>query len=206
MKNKNIIEKEYVFEINPDKIKTQLPQSFGNFILIESKDYFVEDILIERESKPLSEDKIGIRFRMDSEGGRQLTYKKFLSKKDGLVRYDERTIDVTENDIKSFKDSGALPISNNFVLDLQEDDVFYIQLEIYNNRKLYKYTHNGEIIEVILEDITYRKNRTNVKDYMLEIEIYASSDISEFVALLVNIFSAKEVNEGKITRGLRLLS
>lgn len=208
MLSKNIIEKEYTFKIPKSKLKTKLPTVLKNFILKGHIEYKIKDILLERLGAPLSDVNIGMRIRIKDNGVIELTYKKFLGRKNGLAHYDERTLLLTNKDLAFFYKNGVFPAKEKWLLELQKEGRLYVLLEINNSREFFKYSYKKDVIEVVVEDITYSNDSKSAKDYMLEVELFLTSDIEiiDVVNLISVLFNAKEVNEGKITRALKMLS
>ncbi len=207
-KSNQIIEKEYRFLIDIEKLKISPPVQIGSFILDDQKTKTHTDYLFEREELPLKNENIGFRIRQIGEN-LEFTYKKFLGKENGVVNYDEFTIPISQETLQSFKrgdfEHKDLPILKK----LSTKGTLYFLLEIENKRSTYLFSHGSSKIEVMLEDIKYKNGSNTVTDSMMEIEINVSEedsgDLDIFVETLKKMYGCVDMNEGKNTRAERLL-
>lgn len=203
------IELEYRFTIPINSLKIIPPSKVGQFALLNSGKALLHDVLLERKDKTLKSENIGLRVRkQDSKYA--LTYKKFLGLSEGVAKFDERNLLISEKDFNQvLVNDFSIILDNNDLSALMNKEGIYILLEIWNQRTVYKYESGLAKIELIVEEVKYKSNGKTADDAMIEIEISSEEgymdDIKEFVDNTKGLYDATESEEGKNSRGMDLL-
>lgn len=210
--NKQIVELEYHFEIPRDSLKIQPRKLITDFKMIKSYDVEVTDVLLETKKQSLKSIGAGMRIRKTNNHV-EFTYKKFLGKENGAVKFDELTTTLNENEYQSVISNEFIHLTDlNLVLEKlnkQINDV-YVLLVINNKRNVLSYATPSTQIEMILEDIEYKSRGLEAVDAMMELEITSSTfdqkTVEKFIEAVNRTYHGKAVDEGKNGRGMRLLN
>lgn len=204
-----IIETEYHFSIPRASLKIFPPKKLASFRLIESSSAIIVDHLIESKRIKLKSENAGMRIRK-CQNKISLTYKKLLAKETGSAVFDEINIPLNQEKYKKM-------ISNNFshlylpekileTANRKKQDLYHL-FSIINKRNIFCYNNGNDTIELITEDIQYRINSNTAFDSMAEVEIIkgGSKLVDVFLRQFKKLYQCRQVDEGKIDRGMRLL-
>lgn len=210
--DKKIIEKEYRYIISRKNLGLIPPKSIAGFILQSNKTTEFEDILFERRTKTLKSQDIGIRLRKFLVEGKRVsefTYKRFLGKENGVVRFDETTFRVAEEVFEKVSKGNLSELNFPLLEKVKKEGDLFVLLGIKNKRQVYDYAKKKAKLEMVIEDLTFFSGNKKTEDAMIEIEIKSSKeDIinSEiFVDKIKKIFECTDSNQGKNSRGMLLL-
>lgn len=203
--NKGGIEREYRFEISADQIKREPPEKINGFELVKDKHQHIEDIILERRGSPFGDEDAGLRVRRAGEKKHELTYKKFLRKSDA-VEYEEKNVPLTKAEYDDLQELKFDEVKKPLLETIRRKGELYQYLTIRNSRRVYVYKKDEKWAKVYVEDISYLKEKKVAFDYLLEIEVGSKdTDYLELVMAIKDYYQAKEIDEGKMTRGIRKL-
>ncbi|MDP2860671.1 MAG: CYTH domain-containing protein [bacterium] len=206
--NATIIEAEYQYLIPRSKLNLAPPANLDGFSLADIENIEIKDVLLERKNISLKSEKIGIRIRKVGQK-KELTYKKFLGKENGITKFDEQTLEIDDKTYSDFS-RGVFDYKRFSIFDaLRQKGEFYVMITISNKRKIYHYTDSRSRVELIIEDICYKTNGKKAQDAMIEIEIKHPADqeaeIKKLAEYIRDYYFGRETNEGKNSRGMFLL-
>lgn len=212
MKKNQVLELEYHFTIPRSYLKVPPLRTILGLKLISKKKIEITDFLLETKETSLKSIDAGIRIRkVDNE--LEFTYKKFFGKEKGAAKFDERTNKLNKEKYRRILKNDFSKL-NDLVLILKKlnrkmEDV-YTLMTIRNTRTVLEYLDSNFKIEVVVENILYKSNNQEVVDAMLEIEIKSNltnyARITDLVNKIKHFYQGTEINEGKNTRGMRLLN
>lgn len=205
-----IIEQEFRFLIDKNKLKIKPPRQIEGFELLDSSVIKIEDNLFEREGLSLKEENIGFRIRKIDNDKIEFTYKKFLGRDNNMVRYDEFTIEINQNEADELKSNVFTNPKLPILVEMTKKGKLYYFVTINNKRDVYHYKNNDSSIELVIEDVLYSNGNNKAPDSALEIEIKATNErrdnVDKFVNNIKELYECKVLNEGKNARAMRLLN
>lgn len=210
--NQKIIEKEYRFIISRKNLSLIPPKSIAGFMLQSNKTTKIVDILLERKIKTLKSQDTGIRLRktlIDGKWFSEFTYKRFLGKENGVVKFDEMTSSIDQELFENVSKGDLSELNFPLLKKVKKEGDLFVLLCIKNKRQVYDYANKKTNLELIVEDITFFSRNKRAKDATIEIEIKSpEEDISSsetFVDEIKRIFECMDSNQGKNSRGMTLL-